>query len=220
MGQKHVPPPTVDPRSIWDSRYASMRQRGIRPTPDAWLEGWSDVLAAARGGLVLDLGCGSGLDSQTLKRRGLAVVAADFSREALSTARQSAQGAQFVQADLRCGLPFQPGSYRLVVANLVLHYYGWSATLAIVEDIRRCLEPGGRLLARLNSVQDVQFGAEGHPEIEPGLYLVQDVLKRFFDRASIEELFSTGWRLAALQERKTVRYLHEKQLWEVLLRKT
>lgn len=208
--------PFTDPREVWEGRYASMRERGVTPTPDPWLERWSDVLAAAQGGGVLDLGCGSGLDSQSLTARGLRPVSIDISREALSTARTTVPETRLIQADLRSGLPFQPGSQRLILANLVLHYHPWEQTLAIVEDVRECLEPGGRLLARVNSVHDLNFGARENPEVEPRLYLVNGVLKRFFDRESIEKLFAARWDLAAAVEHTTSRYGRTKRLWEVL----
>ena len=208
----------MDPRTIWDDRYAEMRQRDVHPKPDLWLEKWSNLLSACPS-FVLDLGCGSCLDARSLIELGIPVIATDFSREALKTARQNAIGSRFVRADLSTGLPFLSVSCHLILANLVLHYFTWDNTITIVDDIRRCVGPGGWLLARLNSIHDVNFGAQGNPKVESNLYMVKGHLKRFFDRESAERLFSNGWSVEELEERKTSRYLREKCLWEVLVKK-
>ena len=206
----------TDPQAVWDSRYARMRRRAVQPGPDSWLDRWTGVLPA-RGESVLELGCGPGFDSRALDQYGVSAIATDFSREALLTARQIGTPAKFLQADIREGLPFQPEFCRLVVASLVLHYFRWEDTVSIVKDIRRCLVPEGRLLARVNSVEDVNFGSRGYPEVEPGMFLVRGIPKRFFDRADVERLFVSGWRLLELQELTTARYEREKRLWEVLV---
>ena len=209
----------LDARQKWDERYRWFNARQIEPNPDPWLRRWPSVLKAAGDGPVLDLGCGSGLDSEALTRQGIRAVSVDFAREALRATRQRLPAGRFVLADLRQGLPFAAESCQLIVANLVLHYYRWAATLEIVADIRRCLKPGGQLLARVNGVGDDNFGAKGNPQVEAGLFLVEGVLKRFFDRDGIESLFGRGWRLQAVQQQTTVRYQRQKRLWEFVAEK-
>ena len=79
------------------------------------------------------------------------------------------------------------------------------------------LRPGGVLLCRLNSTNDHEFGASGHAEIEPHYYMVDGEPKRFFDRAAVERLFASGWRILGLEEHIIHRYDRPKSAWEAVL---
>lgn len=84
----------------------------------------------------------------------------------------------------------------------------------VLEDVRRCLVPGGHLLARLNSTNDPRYAA-AHKEIEPNFYLVDGSPKRLFDRDDVVALFSPDWKIEEASERTTSRYGDEKTLWEI-----
>ena len=88
-----------------------------------------------------------------------------------------------------------------------------------LNRIRDVLAPGGLFIARFNSVRDVNFGATGHPEIEPRYHLVDGQPKRFFDRADVRGMLGHGWRIHALRHRYTYRYTTRKALWEVVCSK-
>jgi len=208
--------PAVDPRRIWDERYASLRQRRVPPAFDAWLERWPTAVERAQGGVVLDLGCGGGGDSRWLGEHGCLVCSADFSPEALRGAHQSLPRPRCLRVDLRDGLPLRPSSCRLVVAGLVLHYFSWTETCRMVADIRACLAPEGLLLARVNSLDDVNYGAVGHRQVEPGLFLVEGMEKRFFSQDDVRRLFGCGWDLLDLQPQTIARYGRPKHVLEVL----
>ena len=75
------------------------------------------------------------------------------------------------------------------------------------------------MLCRLNSTEDHHFGASGHQEIEPSFYLVDGEPKRFFDEASVNLLFATGWHCLSLEHFVTRKYIQSKALWEVVLTK-
>jgi SAM-dependent methyltransferase len=207
-----------DSREIWDARYEHARQAGGSGLAyDPWLERWQTLLPP--GGNVLDLGCGTGQDSGWLRHSGCKVTAGDFSPAALQAAQAAGTPACFVQLDLRQGLPFAAGVFGAVVANLCLHYFPWPETLAMLRQIHGCLGPGGALLARFNSTRDTNHGAQGSPPIDPNAYLVGGQYKRFFDRASLEQLFAQGWQVLGLEELTIHRYQQPKVLWEVVARK-
>jgi hypothetical protein len=107
-----------------------------------------------------------------------------------------------------------------VLASLSLHYFPWDATVALVERIRLTLQPDELLLCRLNSTNDHRHGASGHPAIAEYFYLVDGKPKRFFDRASVDRLFASGWRALATKERVIARYDHPKSVWEVILERS
>ena len=214
-----TPEECVDPRQIWDRRYAGMRATDVRPNVDPWLERWLPQLAAAQDASVLELGCGSGRDTHYLVDHGFRVIAGDYSRSAISTARASAAQAAFVQFDLRDGLPFPRETFPVIIAGLCLHYFSQAETQRIVAEIRDRLRPGGYLLVRVNSVRDVHHGAVGHAEIGPGCYLVDGALKHFFDADDLRALFADRWRMHHLEERTIHRYENPKVVWEMVVEK-
>ncbi len=185
---------------------------------DPWLNRWLPLVRErARSDPVLEIGCGHGEDTVTLADAGLRVYAFDLSRVAVGIAKVRVPSAVVECRDTRDPLPDQTRNLGVIVASLSLHYFTWSETRTIVERIRSTLRPGGILLCRLNSTQDHNFGASGHPALEPNFFLVQDEPKRFFDETSIESLFSEGWNKLSLEHFVTSKYIKPKALWEVVL---
>ena len=63
-------------------------------------------------------------------------------------------------------------------------------TFELLNEIRRILTVGGRLIFQVNSVNDVNHGAGQGNEIEHHLYETSDKrLKRFFDEKDIKFFF-------------------------------
>lgn len=201
------------------SRYIDRFGRTVSDAGDQWLERWKGILEHSRNETVLELGCGGGRDSRFLTGLGLRVIAGDCSPEALELCRTSAPLADVRMIDLREPLPFADGAFSVVVASLCLHFFTWSRTLEIMEDIRRCLKQGGFLLLRVNSTRDIHHGGVGHQEVEPNLFLVNGLLKRFFDREAVERLIGTSWKVHGLEELTVDRYNAPKVLWEAVLEK-
>jgi SAM-dependent methyltransferase len=184
---------------------------------DRWLDPWLALVAArAAGQPILELGCGAGRDTEVLAGAGHLVVALDLSAAQVEAARSRAPSAQLYCQDVRDPFPACAARARVVVASLSLHYFGWDETVALVERIRELLLPAGLLLCRLNSTNDVYYGAVGHPEIEKDYFLVDGRPKRFFDRVTVETLFAAGWRTLSLQEQTVQRYARPKVLWEIV----
>jgi ubiquinone/menaquinone biosynthesis C-methylase UbiE len=206
----------VDSSKDWDRIFSGLDEEGGE---DAWLGRWRQVLEAGRGSPVLDLGCGAGHDARFLTELGLAVVAADFSEEALEITRRMAPAAKTENVDLTRGLPFPDAHFSVIVASLSLHYFPWHQTTSILDDVRRCLQPGGYLLARFNSTRDPHYSAAEKRRIENNFYLVEEMPKRLFDRCDIATLFSAGWDTLTANERRTHRYGDEKVVWEVATKK-
>lgn len=186
--------------------------------PDAWLDRWLALIgerSAERP--VLELGCGSGQDTLTLATAGFEVIALDLDPSACERARARVPEARILCQDFRHFLPGCTASFGAVVASLSLHYFGWEETVGLVRQARNALGAGGILLCRLNSTHDHHYGASGHPEIEPGYYMVDGSPKRFFDEASLDSLFSWGWCQLSRQHVVTSKYESPKQLWELVL---
>jgi SAM-dependent methyltransferase len=217
-----VPTP-VDIRQVWEERYRVPKVG--TPGDDDWLARWQESVDAAWGQRGLDIGCGPGGDTVRLQAHGLPVVSLDFSFEALRRVQAlraetagpatSVAASMLVQSDLSDGLPFHARSFGLITASLVLHYFNQQTTQRILSGLRDGLIPGGRILMRLNSTDDIQFGAQGNSEIEPGVHLVGGVAKRFYGRNEVMGLFDAGWRVVEATQQASDRYSRTKQLWEV-----
>ena len=186
---------------------------------DPWLQRWLPLVAERAGKQpILELGCGSGQDTEVLAAAGHRVVGIDLSEKRIAGARTRVPGAEFHCQDLL--EPFPVDSANVVLASLSLHYFPWDVTLDLARRIRDTLPAGGILLCRLNSTNDRNYGASGHPEIAPNYYSVDGENKRFFDRAAVETMFAIGWRSLYLEEMEVHRYAEPKWLWETVLEKT
>lgn len=166
---------------------------------------------------MLELGCGGGRDTEVLVAAGHRIVAFDNSPRAIANARARAPAGEFHCQDVRA--PWPVAHAGVVVASLSLHYFPWTETEALVERIAGKLRPGGLLLCRLNSTNDHNFGASNHPRIDENFYSVDGEPKRFFDRAAVDRLFASGWRLVSAEELTIDRYDLPKAVWEVVLEK-
>lgn len=162
---------------------------------------------------MLELGCGGGRDTATLVEAGHRVVAVEVSADAVARARERVPSAEVHCRDIRAAFPVGDGGAGVAIASLSLHYFPWGETCILAERVRRVLRPQGVLLCRLNSTNDRHFGASGHPEIDKDYYLVEGEPKRFFDRATVDRLFASGWSTLGVEERMIDRYDHPKAVW-------
>ncbi|HEX7336622.1 MAG TPA: class I SAM-dependent methyltransferase [Gemmatimonadales bacterium] len=103
------------------------------------------------GGSLLDVGCGTGVRTHALARRGMEVDGIDFSARQLELARQLADragvaGMQFFQRDLVrdewCGRYRQ---YDSVFINALLHHLTDEELDLVFARLRACVKPGGRV---------------------------------------------------------------------------
>jgi SAM-dependent methyltransferase len=135
-------------------RQAQARARVLRPRDlpfaDAsylghasWIRPAFDRLGDVRGLDVLDLGCGHGMASIVLARRGACVTACDLSLDYLreAQARSQANGT-LVRWALADGerLPFADASFDRIWGNAILHHLDMSRAGA---ELKRVLRPGG-----------------------------------------------------------------------------
>ncbi len=164
---------------------------------------------------MLELGCGAGADTAALVKAGLSVVAIDLSTAAVQRASKRVPAATFLVRDVREDFPAEVEGTGVVVASLSLHYFGWNETVVLFDRIRQTLKAGGLFMCRLNSTLDSNFGATGHPEIEPNYFLVDGEPKRFFDRAAVDGVLSRGWQVLSVEHLLTGKYVKQKALWEL-----
>lgn len=193
----------------WDEHYRKKKHTVLNY--DGWLEKY--FVKFPTDGKIIDLGCGSGSDTDILLKQGYLVCSVDFSEEALNIMKELVPKARSLKVDMTEKLPFYDNEFDAVVADLSLHYFEWKLTKQIISEIIRILKEGGILVARFNSDKDYGFGAGSGKVIEPGLNLIDGRTKRFFSRKNIDELFE-GWEVINLKENITGRYEKSKTYWE------
>jgi SAM-dependent methyltransferase len=134
---------------------ALIHDRGYGLHGDRCAPGILDLLAPVRGGLVLELGCGSGALTRHLLAAGLRVVATDASPDMLDLAR----AALGESADLRQltvpGDPLPPAD-AVVSAGHVLSYLPDAAAIeTALAAAAGALRPGGVLAV---DILDLDYG--------------------------------------------------------------
>ncbi|MBS0248046.1 MAG: class I SAM-dependent methyltransferase [Proteobacteria bacterium] len=93
---------------------------------------------------IADLGCGSGVFTALLRRRGFDAIGLDLSPRLVRSARETYPDIDFREGDLE-HLPFADDSFDGVVLAGVLHHLpDWTAC---ITEIKRILKPGGRFVA-------------------------------------------------------------------------
>ena len=101
---------------------------------------------------VLDIGCGTGRDAAYLHAAGRTVTGADLSGAMLAHASREHPGPEYLRADLR---EFDLGAWRfdaVVCLDSALLYCRTDAELdSFLASCRRCLAPGGLLVAEMRN---------------------------------------------------------------------
>jgi 2-polyprenyl-3-methyl-5-hydroxy-6-metoxy-1,4-benzoquinol methylase len=114
--------------------------------PDDWTRG------LARGTMILDLGCGTGLHANELAAAGFHVIAADADLDAVATARELAGEGTIRPAWVVAraeATPFHRGTFAAVLCLDVLHWAHDDATFeAMWRGAWDALAPGGCFLVR------------------------------------------------------------------------
>lgn len=103
------------------------------------------VLGAAQGGLILDLGCGTGSAGSYLSGGGAQVVGVDLSFGMLRTGRRNSLDFSACQGDM-ARLPFCDRAFAAAVAFYSLHSVIRDEIGSVLVEVARVLEPGGTLL--------------------------------------------------------------------------
>lgn len=101
----------------------------------------------ARGGRVLDLGCGAGIPvAHDLAARGHTVVGVDGSAQQVVRARLNVPEATFIEADM-CQVTFEAQSFDAVGAFYSITHIPPTQQGPLLANVAAWLKPGGMLVA-------------------------------------------------------------------------
>jgi len=139
-------------------------------SPDALVADFSELIIAERpDGPVLDLASGDGHNGLFLAAKGLSVVLADRSDEALSKVQEAADVLQGkvtiwkVDLERAGGNPLKEDEYCAILVFRYLHR-------PLMPCIRKALRTGGFLLYYTYTLDQAQFGKPRNPDflLKPG----------------------------------------------------
>lgn len=93
------------------------------PVYDTWLNDYKEELERHRDSVILELGSGVGADTRYLLEREFRVLSTDYSREALLNIKKYIPGSETKYVDMNGPLPFEDGSFWVVIGDISLHYF-------------------------------------------------------------------------------------------------
>lgn len=137
-----APPATAEGRKLgsdYDDELWLTVPEDPGPPPTHLVELVHSLPAAAD---VLDLGCGDGRLTAEI-RRAESLTAADVSRVALDRAARRLPHARLVELDPDAPLPFDDGSFDLIVCVETIEHV--RDLQRLLSEVRRALRPGGTL---------------------------------------------------------------------------
>jgi len=108
-----------------------------------WRKALTKAVDPQSGQRILDIAAGTGTSSMALKKTGVEVVAADFSKGMLEEGRRRYPELEFVFADAM-QLPFKDGEFDVVTMSFGLRNVS-DHTVALKEFFR-VLKPGGKIV--------------------------------------------------------------------------
>jgi SAM-dependent methyltransferase len=130
------------------------------------LAGWPS------GARVADLGCGSGVFTNLLRRRGFASVGVDISPRLVALGRRKYSDLELIEGDAE-HLLFESETFDGVLLSGLVHHFPDPRPLA--AEVRRVLKPGAR------------FVAFDPNRMNPFMWLYRDRASPFYSRVGVTE---------------------------------
>jgi SAM-dependent methyltransferase len=137
------------------------------------------------GARVADLGCGSGIFTDLLRRAGYTTVGLDISPKLIAVGRSKFPGLELIEGDAE-NLPFEGESLDGVLLSGLVHHFPDPTRLA--AEVGRVLKPGGR------------FVAFDPNRMNPFMWLYRDRASPFYSPVGVTENERPvlAWRAAAV----------------------
>lgn len=159
-------------------------------------------------GKVFDLGCGNGRHVIFFAEQGFDVHGMDISAEAVKIAKAWLDK-KGLKADLKTGdiekkLPFEDGSFDLVVISEALDHILFSKAKEVMKEIKRICASNAYIYLTLRSTEDCEFGRG--EEVERNTFVLKEgyekgLIQHYFDSGQIKELFG-GFKIFDIEMRE------------------
>lgn len=128
------------------------------PIPEEILENFSSHIK--KGETILDYGCGDGVLSEVLHKKGFELVCSDISSKALELVSNKISGVRTVQAEKPEDIS-KNQEFGGLLAWGVLHHINKEKWVDYIKGFKAVLKPEGMLLIGGHSKNDVEF-SEGY----------------------------------------------------------
>lgn len=159
----------------------------------AILDKVEELVIAAPGKRVLDLGFGTGQLTQRLYSKGYQIDGLDFSAEMIAIAKERMPEASLIQADFAEGIPkvFEDVSWDSVVMTYSIHHLDLSAQVALIQSLMSRLNPGGSIvIGDVSTATETEMDAAKLKDAdlwdEEESYIVVEVLERALPQYSMD----------------------------------
>lgn len=125
------------------NQWAAQYDTHTNKTRDLEAKALREILGGIGIKKCLEIGCGTGKNTEWIARRATSVTAVDLSEAMLARAKEKLQDTniQFIQADITTPWNFTDGTYDLVSFSLVLEHI--EDLFPVLEKAAAVLSPGG-----------------------------------------------------------------------------
>ncbi len=147
-------------------------------------------------GDVLELGCGTGKNTEWLAPRASTILGLDFSAEMLARCRRRVPFVELGTADLTTGWPVEDRSYDFVLADLVLEHVGDLDHIG--SEAARVLRPSGRI--RISELHPWRQHEGKGARFERGTEVVEMTTVVHTTEEYVTAFLSAGFKLVSLSE--------------------
>ncbi|MBW3014177.1 class I SAM-dependent methyltransferase, partial [Candidatus Woesearchaeota archaeon] len=119
-------------------------------------------LKNVKGKKIIDIGCGSGLYTKILRKRGAKMCGMDISKTLLEIAKKENPGVDFQLASIH-KIPFKKNTFDIAISALMLDYVkDWDSAF---KEVRRVLKPNGIYIFSLGNPllecrEKIKFGSK------------------------------------------------------------
>lgn len=181
----------MDQKNIWNDRYEKHISKYDLGNEDVWIKKYECYFAEKQDKTIIDLGCGSGINSYYLYDNGYDVIACDFSYAALEIIEKNNNQIPTLCFDMTQCIPVENKNIGIVLASLSTHYFSFRDTIALYRNIYDILEYSGYFIFRVNSIKEYECNDKDKTLdiIEENYYrLKSGAVKRYFNTSIMTNL--------------------------------
>lgn len=143
--------------------------------------------SVGRSGRVCDLGCGPGHVTNYVHEHGVNVFGIDLSSAMVHQARQLCPGIKFKTGNM-LALELEPESLAGIIAFYSIIHVPRDAVVTALREVKRVLEPGGRLLLAFHIGDEIKHLDEwwGESVSVDFVFFQPEEMRNYLERAGLE----------------------------------